>query len=111
MNPGAFKHRITFRTPPDPDQQNENGFPETEWSNVKSVWCEVRTMKDKGSSMEFYEAATTHAKNTLTFVIRYTKGLDTDMVILFKGATYEILSIINDGELNKSLTIVGREVS
>ncbi|MDE3838657.1 head-tail adaptor protein [Bacillus methanolicus] len=110
MNPGLFNKRISIQR--FTEGVNENGFPIQEWQDVKSVWAMIKTPNDKTSSLEFYEAATTHAKNTLSFVIRYTNtiGIDTDMRILYKEKSFEILSIINDNERNKTLTIIGREV-
>lgn len=112
MNSGLFRHRITFQKY-DPDATNENGFPlpeEQRYADVKSVWAMIKTLSDRGSSYEFYEAATTHAKNTNSFVIRYTDGINNDMRIKYKSRYFEILSGINDNEMNKTLTIVAREV-
>lgn len=112
MNSGLFRHRITIQKY-DAYATNENGFPRPEeerYSDVKSVWAMVKTLSDRGSAYEFYEAATTHAKNTNSFVIRYTPGITSDMRIKYNGRYFEILSVINDGELNKTLTIVGREL-
>lgn len=108
MNPGLFKHRISIQQLS--EFVNENGFPVEEWSDVKLVWAMIKTLNDKGSSYEFYEAATTHSRFTNTFVIRYTSGITTDMRIVYKSRIFEILSVINDNEANKTLTIVGREI-
>ncbi|KMY52276.1 head-tail adaptor protein [Peribacillus loiseleuriae] len=111
MNSGLFRHRITIQK--HEADANENGFrspEEQKYLNVKSAWAMIKTLSDKGSAYEFYEAATTHAQNTNSFVIRYTPGITADMRIKYNGRTFEILSVINDGELNKTLTIVGREL-
>lgn len=108
MNPGLFRHRITFQKY-DPDAVNENGFPLPEdqrWTDVKTVWAMIKTIKGR----EFYEAASTQNENTVRFVIRYKAGLDPDMRIIFKGRPFHIESIINDDKLNKTLTIMCKEV-
>lgn len=110
MNPGLFNKRISI-------QQlsgttiNDNGFSVENWENVKTVWAMIKTPNDKTSSSEFYEAATTFAKSTLTFVIRFTTGINADMRIKYGERVFEIVSSpIDDNERHKTLTIVGREV-
>lgn len=113
MNSGLFRHRITIQEY-DADAINENGFPlpeEQKYLNVKSAWAMIKTLNDRGSAYEFYEAATTHAKNTNSFVISYIPGITSDMRIVYNDRNFEILSVINDGELNKTLTLIGRELN
>lgn len=111
MNPALFRHKITFQSPPDPEAVNENGFPIKEWKDFKTAWAMVKTPNDKSSNAEFYEAATTYARNTLTFVTRFTKGIHSDMRIIYNEKVFEIVATpINDNERNKTLTIVAREV-
>lgn len=108
MNPGLFRHRITFQEY-DPDAVNENGFPlpeEQRWTNVKTVWAMIKTIRGR----EFFEAAAVQNENLVRFVIRYTNGLHPDMRIVFKGRKFKIESIINDDELNKTLTIMSKEL-
>lgn len=112
MNPALFNKRITFQTPTDPDLTNENGFPVVDWTDVKTVWAMVKTPNDKSSTTEFYEAASTYARSTLSFIIRYTIGITSDMRIKYRGRFYEITAPpINDNEHDKTLTIVGREIT
>lgn len=104
MNPGLFRHRITFQS--FSETTNENGFPVQDWTDVKTVWAMIKTLQGR----EYYQAATTQNENTVRFVIRYTAGINPDMRIKYKDRTFEILSIINDDELNKTLTIIAKEV-
>lgn len=109
MNPGLFRHRITFQQY-DENATNENGFPvedeNEKWSDVKTVWAMIKTLQGR----EYYEAAATQNENTVRFVIRYTTGINPDMRIKYKDRAFEILSVINDDELNKTLTIIAKEV-
>ncbi|MGG3987684.1 phage head closure protein [Bacillus smithii] len=108
MNPGQFRHRITFQRY-DENATNENGFPLEEdqrWQDVKTVWAMIKTLQGR----EYYEAATTQNENTVRFVIRYTSGINPDMRIKYKERTFEILSVINDDEANKTLTVIAKEV-
>lgn len=103
-----FRHRITFQKY-DEDATNENGFPLEEsqrWTDVKTVWAMIKTLQGR----EYYEAATTQNENAVRFVTRYTSGINPDMRIKYKDRTFEILSVINDDELNKTLTIIAKEV-
>jgi SPP1 family predicted phage head-tail adaptor len=104
MNPGLFRHRITFQE--FIETTNENGFPVQEWIDVKTAWAMIKTLQGR----EYYEAATTQNENNVRFVIRYTTGINPDMRINYKERTFEILSVINDDELNKTLTIIAKEV-
>lgn len=118
MNPALFRHRVIFQEY-DPEAKNENGFPLPEderYKNFHSSRAMIKTLNDKGSAYAFYEAATTHAKNTNSFVFRYSKLIHDKWIsgkklrIIFKGRKLEVLSVINDNEANKTLTIVGREI-
>lgn len=108
MNPGLFNKRVSIEKLT--SSVNENGFPVEEWQTHRKAWAMIKTLNDKGSSYEFYEAAATYAQNTNTFVIRYTKEIDTSMRITYKGRIFEMISCVNDAEANKTLTIVGKEV-
>ncbi|PLR93238.1 head-tail adaptor protein [Bacillus sp. T33-2] len=112
MNLADFRHRITIQKLEE-GSTNENGFPvddSSNWKDVMTVWAATETLGDKTSNYEFYEAATTMAKNTLTFIIRYKPDLNSDMRIVFKERDFEIVSMINENEENRLLLIVGREV-
>lgn len=100
-----FKHRITFQQ--FVNNTNENGFPLEEWQDVKSVWAMIKTLQGR----EFFQAASVQAEIISRFVIRYTVGITNEMRIIYKGRTFEIIAPpINDDEMNKTLTIVCKEL-
>ncbi|WP_342432612.1 phage head closure protein [Neobacillus sp. FSL H8-0543] len=100
-----FKHQIIFQSLT--ETVNELGDTVRSWVCVKSSWAMIKTVQGR----EFIQAATVHAESTVRFVIRYTTGITNDMRILYKGRTFEISAPpINDDELNKTLTIIGKEV-
>lgn len=110
MNPGLFKHRITFQKY-DPNSVDDEGFPlpeEQRYSVVKSVWAMIKTLR----GTEYQQANTTKAETTSRFVIRYSagKGITSDMRLVYKGRPFEIDAIINDDELNITFTILAKEV-
>jgi SPP1 family predicted phage head-tail adaptor len=104
MNPGLFKHRITIQN--SIEIENENGDYVKEWSDYKNVWAMIKTVQGR----EYLAAAATQNENTSRFITRYTSGIHPDMRILFNGRIFEIKSVINDDELNITLTIMGKEV-
>lgn len=111
MNPGLFRHRITFQQY-DENATNENGFPLEEnqrWQNVKTVWAMIKTDTNT-RYREFYEAAAEHTEKIIRFIVRYTKGINKKMRILYKERTFHIVAVVNDDELDKTLTIIAKEV-
>lgn len=108
MNPGLFNKRITFQLF-NPDAKDSDGFPlpdDQKWTDFKTVWAMVKTLQGR----EYFAAAAVQAENTVRFIVRYIKGLDTSMRISYNSRTFSIESIINDDEANKTLTIIAKEV-
>jgi SPP1 family predicted phage head-tail adaptor len=105
MTKGLFKHRILFQEAVESD--NEIGDVVKTWQDVKSAWAMIKTVQGR----EFIQAASVQGERTVRFVIRYTKGITNDMRIIHNGRVFEITAPpINDDELNKTLTIIGKEV-
>ena len=103
MNAGDFDKVIEFQI--ESEIQDESGYPVMKWVTFKKAGAMIKTMQGR----EYIQAATTKNEGTSRFVIRYTKGLHEDMRVLFRERIFDILSIINDGEENKTLTIVVKE--
>lgn len=105
MNPALFKHRITFRQ--FQDVENELGDIVRTWVDYRTVWAMIKTLQGR----EFIQAMAVQGETTTRFVIRYTTGITNDMKILYDGRTFDIIAPpINDDEMNKTLTIMAREV-
>ncbi|MGG1916045.1 phage head closure protein [Priestia megaterium] len=104
MNPANFDRRITFQV--SGQGVDSEGYPIEGWTDVKTVWAMIKTLTGK----EVFQAMTTKTEKTTRFVIRYTTGIDEDMRILFGTRIFNIQSIINDDEQNKTMTIIGVEV-
>jgi SPP1 family predicted phage head-tail adaptor len=104
FNSGSFRHRITFLKPE--TFEDEIGQEETEWVEFKKAWAMIKTVK--GS--EYVAAGAERATITYRFIIRYTKGITSDMRISYQGRIFDIIEPpINDDELNKTLTILAKE--
>lgn len=106
MNPGKMNARITFIQPIDSEQYDRRGFPVTLWETVKNVWAQIKTQ----TAREYWQAAQFQNQNEVRFIIRYTKGISPDMRIVYKERIFEITGIMNDDELNVSMTIFAKEL-
>lgn len=105
FNSGQFRHRITFQQ--FVDIENEYGDFVRGWEDVKTAWAMIKTLQGK----EFVQAMAVQGEITTRFIIRYTTGISNDMRILHDGRTFDIIAPpINDDEMNKTLTILAREV-
>lgn len=106
MNIGNFDKRITFEE--QIEGQTDEGFPIDKWVDFKTVYSKVKTV----SAREFYKAASIQNEYTARFTIRYSAGrnIHEDMRIRYGKKVYTIDSIINDGEQDVTLTIMGREL-
>lgn len=108
MNPALFRHRITFQE--FTETTNENGFPAEDWTDVKTVWAMIKTDSNT-KYREFYEAAAEHSEKIIRFIVRYTTGINPKMRISYKERIFQIIAVVNDDELNKTLTIIAKEVT
>jgi SPP1 family predicted phage head-tail adaptor len=103
MNAGMFKHPILLLKPE--IIKDDLGQEDIQWTEFKTLWAAIKTMQGR----EYFAAAATHSENTSRFIVRYTEDIDSSMKFLFKGKTHEIISVINDDEANKTLTIIAKE--
>ena len=84
------------------------GFPVDSQEVILTTWAEVKTTRGftliaQGSDFE---------KAYTNFTIRYpVTEIDRDMLILFKGKTYEIQYLNNVNEANIELEIQAKEVT
>lgn len=102
LNTGDFRHRINIQEPI--GTEDDLGQTEITWQDKKKVWAMVKTTQGR----EYFAAAATQSENTVRFIIRYITGIDSTMRIIYKDKVYEIESIINDDELDKTLTIMAK---
>jgi SPP1 family predicted phage head-tail adaptor len=103
MNPGQFKNRISFEKLD--GYEDALGQYREEWVQDVSVWCMIKTVQGR----EYFTAAASQSEKTYRFVIRYRSGINSTMRIKYNGRIFDIDSVINDDELNKTLTIIAKE--
>lgn len=103
FNSGSFRHRITFLK--ETITVDELMQEITDTQEFAKVWAMIKTV----SGREYFSAASTQNENTYRFIIRYKSGLTPDMQIKFKERLFNIESILNDDEKDKTLTIIAKE--
>ncbi|OMF70508.1 phage head closure protein [Paenibacillus glucanolyticus] len=107
INSGRFNKRISFWGPVVTEDDIGNEI-ET-FGELCKAWSMVKTTK--GS--EYSGAAQTNTVNVVRFVVRYSKSLrdlftvyKTKIEVRYKNVPYDVKSIINDDEMNKTFTII-----
>jgi SPP1 family predicted phage head-tail adaptor len=101
-NSGTYRHRIDILHPV--PIEDELGQEVVQWGIHKSIWAAIKTMQGR----EYFAAAATRSENTVRFIIRYVEDIDSSMRIGHKNNMYDIISVINDDELNETLTIIAK---
>lgn len=104
---GRFNKRIALWGPVVKDDEIGNQI-ET-FDEICKAWSMIKTTK--GS--EYHAAAQTNSVNVTRFVVRFSDSLcdlfateKTKVEIRYKGVSYNIKSVINDDEMNKTFTII-----
>jgi SPP1 family predicted phage head-tail adaptor len=108
MNPAKYNKRITFQQPP--KGKNINGFPNTDWTDVRSVWAMIKTNQGKTKGLEINSAGSVFNESDIRFICRYTTGITPQMRIIYNSRIFNILGVVNDDEKNVTLTIICKEV-
>ncbi|MDD4564776.1 MAG: phage head closure protein [Eubacteriales bacterium] len=104
MNPGKYRHEITFLQ--QGTGQDDYGEPTDTWGTFTIAWAAF----DPLLGNEFFSALSVESKVEVKFNSRYVAGVTNDMRIQHGGKTYEILSAINVKGLNRELLCYCREV-
>lgn len=103
LHSGQFRHKITFQK--EIVTIDEYGIHRKELVEFATVWAAIKTVK--GS--EYYYAAQTGHENTYRFIVRYRSDLHPSMKIKYKDRSFDIESLLNDDEANKTITIIAKE--
>lgn len=100
MRAGTLQHRVTIErkvTTRDP----ETGAQITTWQTFAERSADVLPVKGR----EFIAASAAQAETTVRFVMRYLDGIDTTMRVVFRGKTYNIVAVLNEGTHDRMLTL------
>ena len=104
MRAGRLRHRVTIQHKV--TTKDEYGSTITTWEDLATVWADVLPVKGR----ELIAAETAAAVTTVKFVIRYRADVTaTDMRIQFRGLTYNITAVLNEGTRDREMTLVTDE--
>ncbi|WP_449354397.1 phage head closure protein [Virgibacillus natechei] len=97
-----FKHRIEIVEM----RENPGPYPGEQEVLFSKAWADIKTMK--GSEYDTAVIAGNVGKSR--FIIRYMKGIKASMKIKYNGFTYDIESITNDDENNRTITMIAEAI-
>ena len=103
MNVGKLKNLVTIEELV--KSKDEAGGRVEEWSEFVKAWCSLRPV----SGNEKWYSNERHAEVTHQILTRYIDGLKPTMRIVAKDRIFNIESVINMDEANKTLLIVAKE--
>jgi SPP1 family predicted phage head-tail adaptor len=89
MNPGLFRHKITFLAPP--EGRNAYGEPDGGWTPALTVYASIEPILGK----ELYAALTANSGITAKIRTRFIDGINDKMRIRHGGDIYVISSLID----------------
>lgn len=101
MNKLNFKHLISIVE--GEGGTDAGGFPTPGGGEFTKAWADIKTMKGN----EFYSAKAIARVGISRFIIRYIPDIKQDMKVEFNGKTYNLESIENDDEQNRTITMIG----
>lgn len=100
---GELRHRITIIHR---KVVVKSGITKETWEPLLSCWAMVENFEGR----EFWEAAALNREDEVRVTIRYRRGLDTTMRIVFGGHEYHITSILNPNMRSIKLEMLAKSV-
>lgn len=100
MKPGELRNRIEIQY----SEIIENEILEKEktWLPFKKAWAKIKCVGNGRKQIEHKEVLSLKYEIT----IRYTKGITTDMRVVYGDRKYNIDHVVNYNELNKELHLL-----
>lgn len=100
---GKLRHRITLQTA---TETNVDGNPVKSWSSVGTFWAFVQPISGSESttSSKQVQADTTH-----NVTMRCVAAINSGDRFLFGSRVLQIVSVVNEDELNSVLKIICKE--
>ena len=95
----SFNKRIELVTLEEAGGPEVSGTVEVLFSKA---WADIKTMQ--GSEVQ--SLGISGHELTSRFIIRYMKGIKPTMLIKYKGIYYDIKSMTNDNEENRTITMI-----
>ncbi|ASV67221.1 phage head closure protein [Cytobacillus kochii] len=97
-----FKNRISI-VELEPNPGPEPGESEQEFTKA---WADIKTMK----GTEYNQSVIAGNIGISRFIIRFIPNIKPNMKVRYKGNLYDIESITNDDEGNRTITIIGKAI-
>lgn len=102
MNAGELRHRL-FLQRPSTEQDAGTGQLATDWVHVAALWASVEPL----SARDFIAAGGTQASIAARVVIRWRKGLATNMrLVSTDGAIYEPVAFLADPKTGREYVTI-----
>lgn len=106
MKAGLLRHKIAIEA--EATTRDEYGAEIPTWSVYMRCYASPKTVSEK----EFFAAKQTQSERVTSFRIRYSakaNAITTKMRIVWGSRVFDIESVSNENERNRSILIVGRE--
>ncbi|PEV32679.1 phage head-tail adapter protein [Bacillus cereus] len=111
MNPSKLNKRITIQQEIT-NKKDEEGNPiPPEWKDVVTVWARTKTPFGKGFNYEIFAGNTENAVRTVNFFMRFRRGIDSKMRVLYDDRLFEIKAVVDVDEQHKETCLVCEERS
>lgn len=68
---------------------DEEGYQKEDWQDLITVWAYIKNLHGD----EFFKAQAINSKDSVKINMRYIKGLDTSMRVIYNGKPYNILYV------------------
>ena len=104
MNPGELTHQIIIQIKSITQDAELNSI--ITWLDWRTAWASPLPKTGR----EFYRLATNNSEITEAFKIRYIAGVNPHQRIKFRGKYFEIIEVINTGELNIELLLTCKTI-
>jgi len=103
MRAGNLKHKIVIQTYTEP--QNDFGEVVKGWADFKTAYASITPL----SAKEFYKAGV-QAEATHKIEVRYLKDIKPKMRVVYQDRIFDITSVLNIREENKTLQLICSEI-
>lgn len=105
MRSGELRHAIIIETVT--ETQTASGSLSESWAPYATVWADMQPMR----STETFQADQDYAQRDTKFIIRYQSGITHKMRINYSGRIFDIKTLINLKERNRTIEIIAREAA
>lgn len=103
MQAGELREKIIIQS--STETRTGSGAVTNTWGTFATLWAAVEPMTGR----EFFQVDQLSAERTIKFVVRYKAGITAKMRISWNSRTFDIRSIINTKQRNRSMQLIAVE--